>query len=123
MNESNEQREFDLAMECVKRRQFHPRKPKEMSNVVAQIIAETGVGQSQSQQQLQSAWQKAAGDLIATVTRPGNIRRGTLEIFVENSAIMQQLSFKKQQLLDAISQQFGAAEIRDIRFMIGVIKS
>ena len=121
IDKSAEEREYQLAIECVNRRQFHPRKAKSMNNVVARIMSETGVGQTQSQQQIRNAWTAAAGKAIATVTAPGKLRRGVLEIIVESSAVMQQLVFKKSQLLLSINDCYNSADIKDLRFKVGVV--
>lgn len=121
MDQTSDEREYEMALECVKRRQHHPRKAKPMNSVVARILAETGVGQTQSQQQLRNAWSNAAGKVIASVTATGKLRRGVLEIIVESSAVMQQLTFKKSQLLVSINEQYKDAQIKDIRFKVGVV--
>ena len=43
-----------------------------------------------------AAWREAAGPLAAKYTRPGQLRRGTLEVVVANSTLVQELGFQKQ---------------------------
>ena len=50
------------------------------------------------------------------MTRPGNIRRGVLEVFVANSTLLQELAFQKTQLLERLRQ--AAARRIDPRFAI-----
>ena len=47
---------------------------------------------------------EAAGPLVAKYTRPGQVRRGTLEVVVANSTLMQELGFQKRDLLDALAR-------------------
>ena len=44
------------------------------------------------------AWNKAAGEL-APRSRPGRYSRGVLEVMVQDSATLQELTFRKKQIL------------------------
>ena len=54
-------------------------------------------------------------------TTVGNIRRGVLEVFVQNSAALQQLNFRKRKLLAAMQNQLPQNNIQDIKFKIGKV--
>lgn len=69
-----------------------------------------------------AAWQAAAGKALAKVTRPGNIRRGVLEVFVANSTLLQELGFQKIQLLERIREQLADDSVRNLRFRVGPIE-
>jgi predicted nucleic acid-binding Zn ribbon protein len=59
--------------------------------------------------------------MIAKFTRPDRLRRGTLEVTATNSAIVQELTFQKQQILTQLNTELPDARVRDIRFRIGSI--
>jgi predicted nucleic acid-binding Zn ribbon protein len=102
-------------------RRYHARKPKNIRDVVAKLITLRGYGRFQSDANLASAWQAAAGASLARFSRPGQIRRGKLEVTVSNSTIMQELGFQKQHILAELSRQLPDAKIRDVRFRVGAI--
>jgi predicted nucleic acid-binding Zn ribbon protein len=102
-------------------RRHYARKPKKIADVLAQLITARGYGRFQSDANLTAAWQQAAGERVAPYTRPGRIRRGTLEVTVSNSTVVQELTFQKQQILSQLKTAMPDANIRDIRFRIGSI--
>jgi hypothetical protein len=102
-------------------RRHYARKPKKIADVLAQLITTRGYGRFQSDANLTTAWQQAAGEKIAAYTRPGRIRRGTLEVTVTNSTVVQELTFQKPQIITQLKTAMPDANIRDIRFRIGSI--
>ena len=61
------------------------------------------------------------GQLLAGQSRPGSVRRGTLEVIVQNSAVAQELQFNKQQVLGKLKKLVSDYVIHDIRFRVGAI--
>ena len=102
-------------------RRYRARKPKKIADVLAQLITARGYGRIQADADFTTAWQQAAGEVMSQFTRPGRLRRGTLEVTATNSAIVQELTFQKQQILTQLNQHLPDANIRDIRFRIGGI--
>lgn len=112
--------DFQLRRDREQRR-FHARKPKGIANVLAQLISARGYGRIQAEADFGAAWRKAAGETVAKFTRPGRLRRGTLDVTATNSAIVQELTFQKQQILTQLNTELPDAKIRNIRFRIGSI--
>jgi hypothetical protein len=102
-------------------RRHYARKPKNIRDVVAQLITLRRYGRFQSDANLASAWQTAAGEALARFSRPGQVRRGKLEVTVTNSTLMQELSFQKQPILAELSRQLPEAKITDLRSRVGKI--
>jgi predicted nucleic acid-binding Zn ribbon protein len=100
-------------------RRHYARKPKKIADVLAQLITARGYGRIQATADFTAAWQQAAGATIAKYTRPGRLRRGTLEVTAGNSTIIQELTFQKQQILTQLQTALPDAKIRDIRFRVG----
>jgi predicted nucleic acid-binding Zn ribbon protein len=67
------------------------------------------------------AWREVAGDKLAKHSRTGNIRRGVLNVFVRNSAVVQELTFRKSQLIKQLAKLNPGQKIRDLRFQVGPI--
>ena len=57
--------------------------------------------------------------MVGINSRPGNVRRSVLEVTVRNSAVLQELTFQKTQLLGELSRLLPDQNIRDLRFRIG----
>jgi len=110
-----------LARRDREQRRHYARKPKKISDVLAQLITARGYGRVQATADFNAAWQQAAGATIAKYTRPGRLRRGTLEVTASNSTIIQELTFQKQQILAKLQTAMPDATIRDIRFRVGSI--
>ena len=102
-------------------RQRFGRAPKRMADILSRLIARKGYGRLQSTAVFQEAWVTAVGDLLAGQSRPGSIRRGTLEVTVQNSAVAQELQFNKQQVLTRLKDIVSDCVIHDIRFRVGAI--
>jgi predicted nucleic acid-binding Zn ribbon protein len=97
------------------------RGPQHVSNVLAQLMARRGFARQQGAAACQEAWGRAAGPLAAEHTRAGAVRRGTLEVMVAHSTLLQELSFQKIELLQRLQELLPDEGIRDIRFRVGTI--
>jgi predicted nucleic acid-binding Zn ribbon protein len=93
-----------------------------MSAILAELMARRGFARIQSTAALEAAWQEAAGEALAAHTRTGAIRRGKLEVTVANSAVAQELTFRKPALLDTLRKALPDETIRDLRFRVGPIQ-
>jgi predicted nucleic acid-binding Zn ribbon protein len=96
--------------------------PQPIADVLAQLMARRGYARQAAAASSEAAWREAVGQALARVTRPGNIRRGVLEVFVANSTLLQELAFQKTQLLDRLRQLQPDDSIRDLRFRVGPIE-
>ncbi|MCA9197310.1 MAG: DUF721 domain-containing protein [Pirellulaceae bacterium] len=96
------------------------RDPQKLGDIVSQLMARRGYSQVSSIDELRSAWIRVAGPL-ANDSLPGNIKRGVLEIVVRSSVMVQELTFRKKQLLSQLIQQVPGEKIKDIRFKVGTI--
>ena len=69
-----------------------------------------------------AAWQQAAGSELGPHTRAGQTCRGVLDVLVRNSAVVQELTFRKKQLLKRLAELSPGRKIRDLRFRVGAIE-
>ena len=113
--------DFENAKNQIERRRFFPRRLKKASGVLGQVMAHRGIAQQQTSNELVETWLQIVGISFAGHTRLGSLKRGVLEVHVANSMISQQLSFKKQSILDQLETQLPNNKIRDQRFRIGSI--
>ena len=98
------------------------RPPAKMADVLSNLMSKRGYGRVLSTNSLDDAWQKVVGPRFAGDTRPGNIKRGVLEVLVASSAVLQELTFQKKQLLNKIQTEAPDQKITDLRFKVGAIR-
>ena len=85
-------------------------------------MSRRGYARVQSAAAYDTAWREAAGPLTAQYTRVGQLRRGTLEVVVANSTLVQELGFQKQALLKNLAGLLPAEGIENLRFRVGNIE-
>ncbi len=96
-------------------------RPQRIGEVLAQLIGRGRLGQLHGAAQWEAAWENAAGPLAAQYTRVGRFRRGTLEVIVANSTVLQELSFRKQELVEKLAEAAPDAALREVRFRLGPV--
>ena len=97
------------------------RGPTAIGDVLSELMARRGFARVQSAANYDAAWREAAGPLAAQYTRPGQLRRGTLEVVVANSTLVQELGFQKQELLKSLAALLPDDGIKNLRFRVGNI--
>ncbi len=95
--------------------------PKPMKNVMSQLLAKRGYAQVQTAAGCEAAWREAVGDKIANDTRPGNVRRGILEVLVRNSSVLHELSYVKAKAVKTLTRLIPEQQIKDLRFRVGTL--
>ena len=98
------------------------RRPKHIGDILPELVARRGYARVQAAATYDEAWQEAAGPLAAQYTRVGPLRRGTLEIIVANSTLVQELGFQKESLLKALAELLPNEGVRQLRFRVGVVQ-
>ena len=92
-----------------------------LGEILSRLFAARGWGRRQGQLHLEEAWAAAAGTETAGHTRVGALRRGMLEILVDNAVLLQELAhFQKRRLLEALRARLKNVPINDLRFRVGV---
>lgn len=95
--------------------------PKTVRDALSQLLAKKGYAQIQTASACTSAWREAVGDKIASDTRPGNIRRGILEVLVRNPSVNHELGYLKAKIVRTLTKLIPEQQIKDIRFRVGTI--
>ena len=94
--------------------------PEPIGEILSRLFTARGWGRRQDRLRLERAWVEAAGPEIAQQTRIGAVRRGVLEVEVDNAALMQELAgFHKRRLLEGLKSKLTGVVIRDLRFRAG----
>ena len=95
--------------------------PKPIADILAQLLARRGYAREQSAVAFTDAWQRAVGEPLNKLTQAGLLKRGALEITVANSVMMQELGYRKTELLAKLGQLLPDQNIRDLRFRVGSV--
>jgi predicted nucleic acid-binding Zn ribbon protein len=95
--------------------------PKPIADILAQLLARRGYAREQSAAIFADAWNRAVGEPLNKFTRAGNVNRGALEVTVANSALVQELGFRKRDVLARLAELMPEQSIRDLRFRVGHI--
>lgn len=100
-----------------------PEGPEPLREVLSRLFAARGWGRRQGRLHLEEAWAAAAGARAAEHTCVGALRRGVLEILVDNAVLMQELAnFQKRSLLEKLRTALRGTTITDLRFRAGTWK-
>jgi hypothetical protein len=94
------------------------RMPKKLGDVMPTLMARRGYARLQSSADLQSAWQQAAG-VLAKFSKAGRVQRGSLEVIVGNSTILQELNYAQVKILAELQKLAPDAGVRKLRFRTG----
>jgi predicted nucleic acid-binding Zn ribbon protein len=103
------------------RKQIRIPPPKAMRDVLSQLLAKRGYAHVQTAATCDEAWREAVGAQLAKDTRPGAVRRGTLEVLVRDSVTVQELGFVKTKIVKTLARLIPEQKIRDLRFRVGAL--
>jgi hypothetical protein len=105
--------------------QIHQRRSrltaKPIGSVVRRLIESSGYAETQSAAELQSHWEQTVGPMLASLTRTGGVTKGILLVIVANSATMQELHFRKKQVLASLRTLPIGGKVSDLKIRVGPI--
>lgn len=91
--------------------------PVRIGDLLGALLAKYGYADLESRKALEAAWQGAADDKTRKHTRLGSLRRGTLEILVDNAPLLQELEgFRKDELTAAMRLALRTKKFERIKF-------
>src|SRR5262245_54011881 len=97
-------------------RRIRRRRPQAIASILTELMNRRGLSRVRIQEHLEGSWREAIGEPGARYTRVGSFRRGTLEILVAHSVLLQELAgFQKQNLLERIRDVLQSDEVRELR--------
>jgi predicted nucleic acid-binding Zn ribbon protein len=100
-----------------------PHGPEKLSEILSRLFTARGWGRRQGRIQLEQAWKEAAGIDVAAHTQIGALRRGVLEVTVDNAVLLQELAhFHKRKLLEQLRGRLPGTPLTDLRFRAGVLE-
>ena len=97
--------------------------PEPLGEILSRLFTARGWGRRQERLRLEEAWAEAVGPQHAAHTRINGLRRGVLEVVVDNAVLMQELAhYEKRRLLQALRSRLAGTAVTDLRFRAGVVK-
>ena len=97
--------------------------PELFKEILSRLFAARGWGRRQGRLHLEKAWAEAAGPEFAEHTRVAGLRRGVLEVEVNNAVLLQELAhFHKRRLLEQVRRRLPGTTLTDLRFRAGTWK-
>jgi predicted nucleic acid-binding Zn ribbon protein len=94
--------------------------PEALAEILSRLFAARGWGRRQGRLQLERAWAEAVGDAHAPHTRVAGLRRGVLDVEVDNGVLLQELAhFHKRRLLEQLRKSLPGTTVTDLRFRAG----
>ncbi len=108
-------------LDDLKNKQRYIPLPAKMDRLVSELLTRRGYARVKGASQLADVWGDIVGERIAAMTSAGTIRRGVLEVTCKNSAVMQELAFKKRSLVAELNQKMGSQanqQILDLKFRV-----
>jgi predicted nucleic acid-binding Zn ribbon protein len=94
--------------------------PELLKEVLSRLFAARGWGRRQGRLHLEDAWAAAAGPEIVKHTRVLQLRRGVLEVEVDNGVLLQELAhYHKRRLLEQLRGRLPGTTVHDLRLRAG----
>ena len=75
-----------------------------------------GYARQQEATAVADAWVAVAGPKAAARSRAGKVFKGVLSIFVDDATLIQELTFRKRNLVEELAKRLPDHRIRDVRF-------
>ena len=95
------------------------RDPQLLSLALSELIALRGFARVRSENELDTAWKAIAGPELAGQTRPMQISRGVLTVFVQNAPLLSELSaFQGPELLQKLKLKVPHLKIKNLKFKL-----
>jgi hypothetical protein len=70
---------------------------------------------------IKTNWSRLIGPELGRRSRPGRLHAGVLDVTVDNSPCLQEMTLRSSELLAALRRRFGA--VASLRFTLGVLPS
>src|SRR3954452_3543844 len=91
--------------------------PEKLGDILGRLFTQRGWGRRSARQQLEHGWASVVEPAHQPHTRVAALRRGTLDIEVNDAVLLQELSsFHRKKLLEKVKKALPNLAIRELRF-------
>jgi predicted nucleic acid-binding Zn ribbon protein len=92
--------------------------PHLLANVLKRYVHSKPLGESLLKIEVLSQWDKICPPVIAKHAKPVGFKDKKLSLEVNSSALLNELSFFKEDLINTLNQKAGRKVIKEIRFYL-----
>ena len=90
-----------------------------ISDVIKNVFERLEKGANSSKEEMELCWKELVGEKGFERSRPVSLKNKILNVRVDSSGWMQELSMQKRQLLKGLKRRLGKDRISEIHFKIG----
>jgi predicted nucleic acid-binding Zn ribbon protein len=96
---------------------------KPLGNIISDVLQQCQGGDGFNARAVWAFWDRIVGESVARNAQPAAFKQRTLLVHVSSSVWLQELHFRKNELIDHLNREAGTIVVDDIRFKIGALKS
>ncbi len=96
------------------------RKPEPLGNVMERLLKRLNI--DFDARRIWEVWKEVVGEPIANRAHPDYIKQKTLCVRVSNSAWLQDLQFRRDEIIERINDRLGRPMVENILFKIGPVE-
>jgi predicted nucleic acid-binding Zn ribbon protein len=95
----------------------------DLSPLIQKILRKAEDSYPDSAHRIWDVWEAAVGADVARRSQPLSLRRGQLTVAVSSSSWMQQLSFLRDSIRDAVNRALGEEAVQDVRLRMSTAEA
>lgn len=92
------------------------------SQLINKVIEGLSGKERLGEEEIASAWRKAAGSAAAIHSRPVSFKRASLVVNVASSSWLYELTVRKKEIMKILEAELKGKKVKELRFRIGDIK-
>lgn len=92
------------------------------SQLINKVIEGLSGKERLGEEEIVSAWRKAAGNAAAGHSRPVSFKKASLVVNVASSSWLYELTVRKKEIMKILESELKGKKIKELRFRIGDIK-
>jgi predicted nucleic acid-binding Zn ribbon protein len=93
-----------------------------LANIIGDVLQQCQGGEGKNARVVWEYWDSVVGETLARNAQPAAFKQHTLMVHVSSSVWLQELHFRKTELIDRLNRAAGIRVVEDIRFKIGSLR-
>jgi len=87
-----------------------------LQDLLKTVYKQVDVAEALVEQEVIAAYNDVVGELISKLTRTASFRNGVLRVQLSSAALRQELSMRKQSLIEKINEKLSEPVLKDMTF-------
>jgi predicted nucleic acid-binding Zn ribbon protein len=112
---------YVTTIRCAHRREsfaVDDRSSAKIGDILPRVLSLMGLDKKLEEAKFMKGWAGVVGPVVASRSRPRDIRDGILYVGVESSVWMHELWFHREEILDRIGKEYPGIDVKGIRLEI-----